>query len=265
MAQQKSRADELVVTRNLAESRNKAQALILAGQLRFRKAGDSEWQPVKKPGQALSIEVELDLLPGKGQQDVGRGAQKLRGAFEYWPALEARARGGRALDIGSSTGGFTQILLEKGAERVVALDVGTHQLHERLRADARVVSVENQHVLQMTPEIWARIGEAPPFDFIVTDVSFISVTRLVGAVAAWLREGAPWIVLVKPQFEVGAKKAPRGIVRDPRHQQEALDLVRSTVQSEASLEWKDFIDSPILGGEGNKEFLAWIEKKPSSL
>lgn len=264
MAKIKKRADELTVERSLTESRNKAQAVILAGQLRFRLPGSDDWQVVKKAGQPLPIEVELELLPGPGQQDVGRGAQKLRGAFDRWPELVARAQGALALDIGSSTGGFTQVLLERGAARVLALDVGSHQLHERMRRDPRVVSMENQHVLQMTPEIWERAGFSPPLDFIVTDVSFISVTRLVPHVSEWLKAGSPWIVLVKPQFEVGAKKAPRGVVRDPAYHQEALALVKSVVEADASLTWKDFCDSPLLGGEGNKEFLVWIEKKSSS-
>lgn len=261
----KKRADELVFERGHADSRTKAQALILAGQVRFKKNPDAAWELVKKAGQPLAVDTELDVALSRSQQDVGRGALKMRGAFAQWPELRAHAQGAQALDIGSSTGGFTQVLLEEGASRVLALDVGTHQLHERLRQDARVISLEEQHVLQMTDDVWNRVGMRPPFDFIVTDVSFISITKLVSTVAPWLRPGAPWIVLLKPQFEVGPKKAPQGIVRDPKYHQEAIALLKSSLETERSLRCRAVCDSPIAGGEGNKEFLTWIEKKVSPL
>ena len=253
----KIRADELVHRQGHADSRNKAQAMILAGEVFYRLTSNSPREVVKKAGQPLPEDVTLEVESTRNL-DVGRGAQKLRGALDAWPEIQVVGTG---LDIGSSTGGFTQVLLERGASHVVALDVGTHQLHERLRADPRVISLEQHHVLRMEESHWRAAGYAPPFDIIVTDVSFISVTRLVSTVAPWLNPGASWIVLVKPQFEVGAKKAPGGIVKNPEYHQEAILGVKSEIEAEGSLEWRALIESPLKGGDGNKEFLAWIRKK----
>lgn len=256
----KMRADELVVARGLAESRTKAQALILAGQIRYRTSPEKEFVIVDKSGHSLPADAQIEST-ASAQQDVGRGAGKLRGAFETWPELGAHAQDARALDIGASTGGFTQVLLEKGARRVVALDVGTHQLHERLRSDARVLSLEKHHVLRMEAADWEKAGEVPPFDFIVTDVSFISAAKLLAPVAPWLKPGAPWILLVKPQFEVGPKKAPGGIVRNAAYHQEAVESIKLGVAAIPELEWVQVIESPLKGGDGNKEYLAWIRRK----
>jgi 23S rRNA (cytidine1920-2'-O)/16S rRNA (cytidine1409-2'-O)-methyltransferase len=216
------------------------------------------FEPIKKPGQLLPTRTHLQLKH-QGVQDVGRGAQKLRHALRVFGEIDVRGRVG--LDIGASTGGFTQVLLDEGAARVCALDVGTNQLHERLRADSRVVNLEKHHVLKMESADWARAGIAPPFEIIVTDVSFISVTKLVATVAAWLPPGGSWIVLVKPQFELGPKKAPGGIVRKPEFHDEAVAIVRAAIEGISSLEWVDCVPSPIFGGDGNKEFLAWIRKR----
>jgi|GEM_PF-29017 len=259
----KVRADELVHSRGFAESRTKAQALIIGGRVSLlveRKSGVKEWELVKKPGQALPSDAELQVEDSQ-KQYVGRGAYKLRKAFEFWPDLSAQDK--VAIDVGASTGGFTQVLLELGAKRVLALDVGKNQLHERLRADSRVVSVESQHVLRVTPELWERIGISPPFDLAVTDVSFISLTKIIPTVAEWLRPGASWIMLVKPQFEVGPRKAPGGIVKDPAFRKEALDTIRSCVEGDGRLEWIAHTDSPIEGGDGNKEFLARVRRRVS--
>lgn len=256
-ASKKKRADEYIFEQGFAESRTKAQALILAGEVFYRASADQAWQAVKKAGQPLP-EATLIEVRSLHSQDVGRGAQKIRRALDAWTEIQIQGCG---LDIGASTGGFTQVLLERGASKVVALDVGTHQLHERLRSDPRVVSLEQHHVLKMDAEKWQSAGVAPPFDIIVTDVSFMSAVRLVSTVAEWLKPGASWIVLVKPQFEVGPKKAPGGIVKNPAYHQEAILGVRSAVESARSLEWKDIIESPIKGGDGNKEFLAWIRRR----
>jgi 23S rRNA (cytidine1920-2'-O)/16S rRNA (cytidine1409-2'-O)-methyltransferase len=260
MAQIKKRADEWAVERGLAESRSKAQALILAGEVLYRVPGrQEEWVLVPKPGHALPEECELKSKR-EGPIDVGRGAQKLRGALGAWPEIAQAAHGGLCLDIGASTGGFTQVLLEAGARRVMALDVGTHQLHERLRGDARVHSVEQQHVLKIDDAYWAASPVRPPFDVIVTDLSFISLTRVIPHAAAWLREGGHWVMLVKPQFELERRKVPKGVVKDPAHRAEAVANVRSVVESSAGLRWEDLRESPIEGGDGNKEFLAWIKR-----
>lgn len=253
----KRRADELVHELGLAESRTKAQALIMAGRVFLRSPGAPERELVKKAGQLIPPEAQIES-DVSGVQDVGRGAQKLRRALEAWP--EISVRGTQALDIGSSTGGFTQVLLEAGAARVVALDVGTNQLHERLRSDPRVVSLEQHHVLRMEASDWERAGVTPAFDVIVMDVSFISVTKIIATGARWLKPGGSWVILVKPQFEVGPKKAPGGIVKNPEYHKEALEIARASVREVPGLEWKEVVESPIQGGDGNKEFLAWIRK-----
>ncbi|MBS1983963.1 MAG: TlyA family RNA methyltransferase [Bdellovibrionales bacterium] len=254
----KSRADELVVARGLVESRTKAQACIMAGEVFVRLPGKAEREVVRKAGQMLPVEAELEL-ESLSARDVGRGAQKLRQALKVWSQIPVQ--GVWALDFGASTGGFTQVLLEHSARKVVALDVGTNQLHERLRSDPRVLSLEQHHVLRMDAATWQAAGVTPPFDLIVTDVSFISVTKVVAQVSAWLAPGASWIVLIKPQFEVGPKKAPGGIVRKPEFREEAILGVKSLVDQDSSLRWMDLIESPIEGGDGNKEFLAWIRKE----
>ncbi len=259
----KLRADELVVKRGLVESRSKAQAYIMAGEVLFARVdagGETHWTPVLKSGQALAEDTEIKLKHD-GPQDVGRGAQKLRKAFEVWPELLESSQGGLGFDIGSSTGGFTQVLLEKGAARVVALDVGTHQLHERLRSDARVLSLEQTHVLKVETQDWLRHGVQLPFDILVTDVSFISVTRILSHVAPWMKPLAPWVVLVKPQFELDRSRVPKGIVRDEGDRQDAIGRVREAVQATGLLDWKALVESPIQGGDGNIEYLAYLERK----
>jgi len=260
----KIRADELVVKLGLVESRSKAQALIMAGEILLARKdakGETLWEALSKAGQSLPEDSEI-RLKHEGPQDVGRGAQKLRKAFEEWPTLLKVSQGALAFDIGSSTGGFTQVLLEKGAARVVALDVGTHQLHERLRSDARVLSLEQTHVLKVETADWKlRWNIDLPFQFVVTDVSFISVTRILAHVAPWMAPEAPWIVLVKPQFELDRARVPRGIVREESDRQDAIKRVRIAVEETGLLTWCGLVESPIQGGDGNIEYLAYIRRK----
>jgi len=257
----KKRADELVHDRNLCESRTKAQALIMAANVLFRPKGAPEWSEVKKAGQQLPLDCEL-VLKVPGIQDVGRGATKLRQAFTLWGDLGAKDA--LALDVGASTGGFTQVLLERGARRVVALDVGTHQLHERLRRDERVLSLEQTHVLRIDETIWAKKDVKLPFDLIVTDLSFISLTRIIEHVAPWLKPGGSWVMLIKPQFEVGPKKAPGGIVRNEEVRLEAIEKLRAGITAIPYLRWKAVEPSPIEGGDGNREFLLWVQRNESA-
>ncbi len=254
----KKRADEILVDLGLVETRSKAQAQILAGLVSFRPLGEKNYRKVDKAGHALATEGLEFHIENPHLADVGRGAQKLRHAFLTWPL---NVEGNQALDIGSSTGGFTQVLLDRGAKQVVALDVGTHQLHEKLRRDSRVVSLEKQHVLKIPEGFWVEKGVDLPFDVFVTDLSFISVTRVLPVAKQWLKRGGNWILLLKPQFELGPQKAPGGIVKNPDYHEEAVDLLREAVRQENDLEWKDIIESPIRGGDGNKEFLVWLQKK----
>jgi 23S rRNA (cytidine1920-2'-O)/16S rRNA (cytidine1409-2'-O)-methyltransferase len=263
----KIRADELTVKQGLVETRTKAQALIMAGEVLFEKTdheGKVMWESIAKAGQSFPEDTRL-RLKHEGPQDVGRGAQKLRGAFETWPELVSDAQDTLGLDIGSSTGGFTQVLLEKGARRVVALDVGTHQLHERLRADPRVLSLEQTHILKVQDTDWPQWKVDLPFGFVVTDVSFISVTRILGHVAPWMKASAPWIVLVKPQFELDRSRVPKGLVKTEEDRQSAIRRVREACEATGLLTWCGLVESPIQGGDGNIEYLAYIRRKDSNV
>ena len=234
----KTRLDRTLVERGLVESREKAQALIMAGEVRVdgRKASKSG-QPVD-PG--ASIEV-LARPPY-----VGRGGFKLAAALRQFAI---GVEGARCLDIGSSTGGFTDALLQAGAARVHAVDVGAGQLAWGLRTDPRVVLHERINARQLT---LAEIGER--VELAVCDVSFISVTLILPAVAPLLQPGGQMVILVKPQFEVGKGQVGKGgIVRDPELHRAACERVERAV-AELGFE-TGIMESPILGAEGNKEFL----------
>jgi 23S rRNA (cytidine1920-2'-O)/16S rRNA (cytidine1409-2'-O)-methyltransferase len=227
----KKRVDVLLVERGLADSRTQAQALVMAGLV----------PGYDKPGTQVEESVELTV---KGKQPyVSRGGEKLANALD---ALGVDPRGLDCLDIGSSTGGFTDVLLQRGAARVIALDVGTHQLHEKLRDNERVTVMEQTNARELT-----ELPFAPRL--IVCDVSFISV-RI--ALPPTLRLAAPdWqaVVLVKPQFEAGRADVPKGVVRDPAVRARVLREV-----AEAALTWGasivGVVDSGLPGPKGNREF-----------
>lgn len=258
----KIRVDELLVGQKVIETLAKAQALIMQGHVQFRLKAEpsAAWQDIEKAGQPLNAEeVELRLKPGTQNLDVGRGAQKLKKALDHWTQI--KPVGARCLDVGSSTGGFTQVLLDRGAAQVVAMDVGTHQLHEKLRADPRVVVMEQTHVLKVDAAFWNDKAIEPRFSVIVTDLSFISLTKIIHHVAPWLASAGHWVLLIKPQFELGPHKVPGGIVKEAKYHLEAIERVRAVIQSQSDLEWRDLIESPIKGGDGNTEFLLWVSKK----
>ncbi|HEY8150940.1 MAG TPA: TlyA family RNA methyltransferase, partial [Vicinamibacteria bacterium] len=223
----------------LAPSREKAQALVMAGRVRV------DGQPATKAGTAVRAEAAVDVLPGPAH--VGRGAIKLEGALD---AFGVDPRGRIALDVGASTGGFTETLLQRGATRVYAVDVGRGQLHESLRGDARVVVLERVNARHLSPR------EVPEACGIATvDVSFISVTKLLTSLRSVLAADADLVVLVKPQFEVGRGQVGRGgIVKDPEKHLQALRDVATAAQSEAELAVVGACPSPIAGMEGNREF-----------
>jgi len=258
----KKRADETLVELGLAESRSKAQAFILAGEVYSRpadNASEDSWERVDKSSQTFKTERAFQIR-SKTRQDVGRGAQKLRGALQNWPEVVVDQK--NCLDIGASTGGFTQVLLESSARSVVALDVGTNQLHERISRDPRVLSIEQQHVLKVDADFWRQRHVEYPFDIIVTDLSFISLERVIQHAAEWLKVGGRWIVLVKPQFELDRSKLHKGIVKDEKHRQEAIARVRGFVQAtDGQLRWLDLIQSPITGGDGNVEYLLLLARE----
>ncbi len=247
----KVRLDKLLVERGLAPSRERAQARILAGQVLVNQ------QKAAKPGAGVDSEAEIRRL-GEDLPYVSRGGLKLARALQHW-RIDVRER--VCLDVGASTGGFTDCLLQHGAARVIAVDTGYGQIALRLRNDPRVRLLERTNARHLRPE---DIGEA--VDFVAMDVSFISAALLLPpvlkAVAGGQRSVAGQgevVVLVKPQFEVGRELVGKGgIVRDPEAQQAAVEKVRRTLEG---LGWGDteVIESPILGAEGNREFLLYAK------
>lgn len=226
------------------ESRAKARAAIEAGGV------TADGRPVSKVSELID---EGAVLAAKAAHPwVGRGALKLVHALDLWPV---RVEGRVVLDVGASTGGFTEVCLARGAAQVVAVDVGRGQLHARLRTDPRVIDLEAVDARDLTP---ALITAAP--DLIVTDVSFIGLAKALPAALALARGGADLIALVKPQFEVGPKDVgKRGIVSDRAAQARALDGVKAFVQA-SGWQVQATADSPIAGGDGNRELLLWAKK-----
>jgi 23S rRNA (cytidine1920-2'-O)/16S rRNA (cytidine1409-2'-O)-methyltransferase len=234
----KNRLDRLLVERGLAESREKAQALIMAGEVRVNG------QKAAKPGQPVEQDAAVEVLARPPY--VSRGGFKLAAALRHFGIDPA---GMICVDLGSSTGGFTDVLLQAAAARVHCVDVGAGQLDWKIRTDARVALHEGVNAREVTPE---EIGE--PADLVTCDLSFISVTLVAPAAAALLRPGGQMVILIKPQFEVGKGQVGKGgIVRDPSLHEAACLRVRQAV---AELRFDTAImESPILGAEGNKEFL----------
>jgi 23S rRNA (cytidine1920-2'-O)/16S rRNA (cytidine1409-2'-O)-methyltransferase len=234
----KQRLDRLLVQRGLAESREKAQALIIAGEVSV------DGVKASKAGQSVLEDSSISIAARPAH--VSRGGLKLEAALKHW---EIPVQDRTCLDVGSSTGGFTDCLLQHGAKKVYAVDVGTNQLDWRLRNDPRVVVKERLNARTLES---ADIGE--PVDLIVCDVSFISVTLLLSAIVPLLQSDGEMVILVKPQFEVGKGQVGKGgIVKDPALHQAACTRIEQAVRQfsfETSL-----MESPILGAEGNKEFL----------
>jgi len=244
----KLRIDKLLVERGLVPSRERAQALILAGRVLVNE------QKLEKAGATVDGDVTLRLL-GDDMPYVGRGGLKLARALEYW-AIDVA--GQTCLDVGASTGGFTDCLLQAGAERVTAVDTGYGQMDAKLRSDPRVRLLEKTNARYLTPEqIWEG-GNPVRISLVAMDVSFISATLVLPAVVRCVRSAAAdfqLVVLVKPQFEAGRGQVGKGgIVRDPQAQQGAVDKVAGAV-GQLGGSGIEVIDSPILGTEGNREFL----------
>ena len=235
----RTRLDVFMVDHGLAESREKAQALVMAGRVTV------DGLAATKPGDAVRPEAVVEVAPGPDH--VGRGAVKLEGALDV---LGLTAAGRIAVDVGASTGGFTETLLSRGATRVYAVDVGYGQLHERLRADPRVVVVDRVNARDLSA---AEVPE--PCGFATVDVSFISVLKILPALRNVLATGADTVVLVKPQFEVGRFRVGRGgVVRDPALHQQAVHDVAWAAQNESGYVLCGACPSPITGAEGNREF-----------
>ncbi len=245
MAKAKERLDKILVARGLAESREKAQALILAGEVYVNG------ERVDKAGTKVPLEAEIEVR-GRGLPYVSRGGLKLEKAIKEFGL---RVDGLVCADLGASTGGFTDCLLQHGARRVYAIDVGRGQLHFRLREDPRVVVMEGVNARYLRPD------DLPEkVDLVTIDVSFISLTKVLPAAKEILKPGGLIVALIKPQFEVGRGRVGKGgVVRDASLHQEVIEKIKDFAR-ELGLEVLGVTESPILGPAGNKEFLILLRK-----
>lgn len=239
----RTRLDTAMATLGLARSREQAQRLVMAGRVRVNG------QPGAKPGRAVGpddvIEVEAP------EKFASRGGHKIEAALDRF-AIPCEGR--VCLDLGASTGGFTDCLLQRGARRVFAVDVGRGQLDGRLRANPRVTVLDGVNARHLAP---AMLGEAP--DLVTADVSFISLEKVLPAAAACARPGADFVVLVKPQFEAGREQVGRGgVVRDEAVRLAVLARIRAFVGKALNAEWLGDMESPLRGPAGNIEHLAWF-------
>ncbi|MEM7699211.1 MAG: TlyA family RNA methyltransferase [Verrucomicrobiota bacterium] len=241
----KERLDQILHHRELCDSREMAKRLILAGEVRVEG-----YEGNLKPG--LKFDDDVAIVLKTKPKFVGRGGLKLEGALERF---EIDVTGLIALDAGASTGGFTDCLLQRGAAKVYAYDVGKNQLAWKLRSDPRVVSREGINIRHLSQ---ADLPE--PVDLVVVDVSFISLTLILGPVFSVLKPQGQVICLIKPQFELEREQVGKGgIVRDPECHDLAVEKIRSFVTRHLGKSWHGLIQSPISGTDGNLEFLAWLK------
>ena len=243
----KQRLDSLMQNRGLAPSREKAQAMIIAGMV---MSGDKR---LTKPGMKYPEDIDLKVK-GRAHPFVSRGGVKLAAAFTHFSSITLTET--VAIDIGCSTGGFTDVLLRGGARKVYAVDVGQGQLDWGLRNDSRVVVLEKTNARYLTAEI---IPDTP--DVVVCDASFISLTKVLPASLDLLRGGGVLAALIKPQFEVGRKQVGKGgVVRDPELHQQVQDSISAWLTKEMGFSVRGIVPSPITGPEGNKEFIIVADK-----
>lgn len=242
----KERLDVLLTERGLAESREQAQRLIRAGQVL------SNGQLLEKPGHKFDTEIPIDIK--ETARFVSRGGDKLEAAFE---AFDLDVEGFTCLDVGASTGGFTDCLLQHGATKVYSVDVGKGQIHWKIRNDERVVVIEGFNARYM------KKADIPDeIDFCVIDVSFISLTKILPAVIEVMRSGAGLVTLVKPQFEAGREQVEKGgVVRDVEVRKEVLERIKAFGIEEVGLDVMDDHESPVIGPAGNVEHLVFWKKK----
>lgn len=244
----RTRIDKLLVEQGLADSRAKAHAMVMAGVVLVDE------KRVEKPSESFAIEAVIRIKGDSPESRyVGRGGLKLEAALK---AFEIEPAGFVCIDVGSSTGGFTDCLLQHGAENVVAIDAGTNQLVWSLRNDPRVEVREKTNARDLTPDDFDT-----QFDLAVMDVSFISVTKVIPAIISLLKLTGKMIVLIKPQFEVGRGEVGKGgIVREPEKHERVVTEITAFAESQELLAC-GVIESPILGAEGNKEFLALYARR----
>jgi 23S rRNA (cytidine1920-2'-O)/16S rRNA (cytidine1409-2'-O)-methyltransferase len=244
-----TRLDQALVERGLCESRERAKRAILAGQVRINS------QSAHKPSDSVKPDDRLTL--DAGEKYVSRGGHKLEQALNHF---QLDVTGMTALDLGASTGGFTDCLLQHGTARVFAVDVGRGQLAWKLRQDRRVVVMEKTNARHLTAAQFPQ--PFTPAGLAVIDCSFISLRNILPAAIALLRPDGKIVALIKPQFEAGKAEADkgRGVIRDPSVHERVLDELREFVRAQPGLRWQGVVESPLLGPAGNKEFLALIEK-----
>lgn len=241
----KQRLDLLLVSRGLAETREKARRAIMAGEIRVGE------QVVDKPGFKVAEDAAVECK--SASKYVGRGGFKLEAALD---AFGVDPAGQTCLDIGASTGGFTDCLLQRGAAKVFAVDVGHGQLHWKIRSDARVIVHE-----KVNARFLSRQEVPDPIEACVIDVSFISLTLILPAAFELLSAGGVILALIKPQFELNREDVGKGgIVRDPELHARAVSKIERFTTETLGKRWGGVIDSPILGTEGNKEFLACLRR-----
>lgn len=244
-----TRLDQALVERGLCSSRQQAQRAILAGRVLVNG------QPARKPGERVGPHDQVSLQ--EPERYVSRGGYKLEAALRHF-GLDPT--GWRAIDLGASTGGFTDCLLQHGARQVYAVDVGRGQLAWKLRQDPRVVVMEGCNARHLTPASFP--GPFEPVDLIVVDCSFISLKLVLPVTIALLRPGGRIVALVKPQFEAGRREASRGrgVIRDPAVHRQVLEELRRFAVEQLRLLWHGVIESPLRGPAGNVEFLVSLER-----
>jgi 23S rRNA (cytidine1920-2'-O)/16S rRNA (cytidine1409-2'-O)-methyltransferase len=253
------RADQTLVARGLARSRTAAQAMIAAGRVTMLSAGAGI--VVVRPSQDVPAHIELRITASEADRYVSRGGLKLAGALEHTGLGVA---GLCCLDVGQSTGGFTDCLLQAGAARVVGVDVGHGQLDARLRGDARMTCIEHLNARALDAAALGRHLPGNGFDLIVCDASFISLALLLPRWPALMQPAGHLLALVKPQFELGPEALGKGgIVRDAA-QYAALEVRMRTFAEANGLTALDYFHSPITGGDGNREFFLYATKPPGT-
>ena len=240
------RLDQELVERGLCDSREKAKRAIMAGQVRINQ------QTARKPSDSVSADDELSLDPP--EKYVSRGGYKLEHALTHFGVDVA---GKVAIDLGASTGGFTDCLLQHGAKKVYAVDVGTGQLAWNLRKDSRVVVMEKTNARDLRPERFPT-----PADIITVDCSFISLQKILPAAVALVQRSGKIVALIKPQFEAGKAEADKGagVITDPAVHERVLRELQAFAETKLPLRWARVTESPLLGPAGNKEFLVLLEK-----
>jgi 23S rRNA (cytidine1920-2'-O)/16S rRNA (cytidine1409-2'-O)-methyltransferase len=238
-----------MVERGLCDSREKAQRAIMAGSVRVNG------QPAKKPSDKINPDDAIELV--ESEKYVSRGGLKLEHGLNHF---SIEVTGSTALDLGASTGGFTDCLLQRGAAKVYAVDVGRGQLAWKLRQDSRVVVMEGINARTLGRNSFP--ADFTSVDLVVIDCSFISLKKIIPPAVPLLRPGGLIIALIKPQFEAGKAEADKGagVIRDPAIHEQVLLTIRSFLENLPGMNWRGVTESPILGPAGNKEFLTAIEK-----